>query len=158
MGGVPFSLLAWIPWEARIAHRFHRKSQQMAQMTQNHLKKGVPPPPFCTFFILYLYTFFPGACRSPKMVFFNPNMGTGLKNPHFGGSYTHSEKNYTRTRWVMGGGAHTTPGPFLGDFWPFGVKVAPNGGSLGHPVGCKVLEKRAPHPNGAKVRGHLEGV
>ena len=29
--------------EARIAHRFHRKSQQMAKMTQNHLKKGVPP-------------------------------------------------------------------------------------------------------------------
>ena len=34
--------------------------------------------------------------------------------------------------------------------WPFGVKVAPNGGSLGHPVGCKVLEKRAPHPYGAR--------
>ena len=31
MGGVPFSLLAWIPWEARIAHRFHPKFQKSAQ-------------------------------------------------------------------------------------------------------------------------------
>ena len=46
-------------------------------------QKGVYPP-FCTFFILYLYNFFPGASRSPKMVFFYPNMGTGLKKHHFG--------------------------------------------------------------------------
>ena len=52
MGGVPFSLLAWIPWEARIVHRFHRKS------------------PFCTFFILYIYNFFPGADPEPKKVLF----------------------------------------------------------------------------------------
>ena len=30
------------------------------------------------------------------------------------------------------------------------AKVAPNGGSLGHPVGRKVLEKRVPHPYGAR--------
>ena len=34
----------------------------------------------------------------------------------------------------------------MGDFWPFWAKVAPNSGSLGHPVGRKVLEKKIPHP------------
>ena len=40
--------------------------------------------------------------------------------------------------------------PFLGDFWPFWAKLAPKGRSLGHPVGCKVLEKRASHLYGAR--------
>ena len=38
--GVPFPLLIWIHWEARGAHRFHRKSPKMAQ---NHLKRGKTP-------------------------------------------------------------------------------------------------------------------
>ena len=38
----------------------------------------------------------------------------------------------------------------MGDFWSFWAKVAPNGGSLGHQVGRKVLNKRAPHPYGAR--------
>ena len=55
----------------------------MAKMAPNHLKKGGTPL-FCTVFILYLYNFFPGAGPSPKMVFFNHNMTTGLKKHHFG--------------------------------------------------------------------------
>ena len=31
MGGIPFSLQAWIPWEVRIAHRFQRKPPKSAQ-------------------------------------------------------------------------------------------------------------------------------
>ena len=37
--GVPFSLLTWIPWEARIAHRFHRKSPKSPKNAQN---RGTP--------------------------------------------------------------------------------------------------------------------
>ena len=40
IGGVPFSLLAWIPSEARIAHRFHRKSPKSPKKCP---KIGVPP-------------------------------------------------------------------------------------------------------------------
>ena len=103
MGGVPFSLLAWIPWEARIAQRFHRKAQQMAKMTQNHHKKGVPP--FLHVFILHLYNFFPGTGRSPKMAFFNP-IGTGLKKHHFGACSGSPKKNIE----VHDGGARIAPG------------------------------------------------
>ena len=35
----PFSLLTWIPWEARIAHRFHRKSPKSPKSAQN---RGTP--------------------------------------------------------------------------------------------------------------------
>ena len=79
MGGVPFSLLAWIPWEVKGAHRFHRNAPIMAKMAQNHLKKGGAPPPPCTFFSLYLYNFFLVPAGAPKGCFFNPNMGTGFK-------------------------------------------------------------------------------
>ena len=39
MGGVPFSLLAWIPWEVSMAHRFHRKSPKSLKSAQN---RGTP--------------------------------------------------------------------------------------------------------------------
>ena len=65
--------LCWLGFPGRPGlHHFHRKSQQMAKMTQTHLKKR--DPLFCTFFILYLYNFFPGAGRSLKVVFFKPQM------------------------------------------------------------------------------------
>ena len=101
MGGVPFSLLAWIPWKVRIAHRFNRKSPKMAE---NHLKGrvGGGVSPFLHVFYLVPLYFFYGADRSPKMVFFNPNMGTGLKTPVWG-LYWLSQKNCRGTRWEEGG-------------------------------------------------------
>ena len=60
------------------------KSQQMAKMIQNHLTWGGGTPLFCTFFILYLYNFFLVPAGAPKWCFFNPNMGTGLKNTILG--------------------------------------------------------------------------
>ena len=62
---------------------FSPEIPQMAKMAQNHLKKGGTPI-FCTVFILYLYNFFTGADRSPKIVFFYPYVRTGLKKHHFG--------------------------------------------------------------------------
>ena len=38
--GVPFSLLNWIPWEAKIAHRFRRKSPKSPKSAKN---RGTPP-------------------------------------------------------------------------------------------------------------------
>ena len=64
MGGVPFSLLAWIPWEARIAHVFTGNPPKSTKSAQN---RGYPPF-FHVFFILYLFNFFPGACPGPKKV------------------------------------------------------------------------------------------
>ena len=79
-GGVPFSLLVGIPWEARGAHRFHRKSPKMAQ---NHLKRGKPP--FLHVFYLVPLQVFSWCWPEPqKWCFFNPNMGTGLKNTTLG--------------------------------------------------------------------------
>ena len=66
----------------------------------------------CTFFILCAYKFFPGVDPSPKVVFFNPNMGTGLKTPTFGGPTCTPKKLYAHK---MGqGGPPILP---LGWFW-----------------------------------------
>ena len=78
-------------------------------------------------------------------------MGTGFKNPHFGGSYTHSEKNYTRTSWGEGGPPILPLGggtPFLRAFWPFWAKVAQTGEFLGPPLECKVFKKSVTYPWG----------
>ena len=42
-------------------------SLEIPRNAQNHLKKGNF---FCTFFILYIYNFFPGAVPEPKKVLF----------------------------------------------------------------------------------------
>ena len=46
-GGVPFSLLACIPWEACMAHRFHRKIPKIAKKCPlfGHFFRKFPPPP-----------------------------------------------------------------------------------------------------------------
>ena len=85
------------------------------------------------FYLVRVYFFLLVPARAPKWRFFNLNTGTGLKNPHFWGSYTHSEKNI-RARWgegeppilPLGGGT-----PFLSAFWAFWVKVAFAGEFLG---------------------------
>ena len=78
MGGVPFSLLAWIPLEAKSAHRFHRKSPSMAKMAQNILKKGGTP--LCTRFLSCpSINFFLVPTQGPKRCYFNPKMGAVLK-------------------------------------------------------------------------------
>ena len=38
-GGVPFSLLVWIPWEAGMAHRFHRKSPKSPKSAQKEVTR-----------------------------------------------------------------------------------------------------------------------
>ena len=53
------------------------------QNGQKSPQKGENPP-FCTFFILYLYIFFLVPVGAPKWCFFNPNMGMGLKNTILG--------------------------------------------------------------------------
>ena len=68
-GGVPFSLLACIPWEACLAHRFHRKIPKIAKKCPKVQKK----PFLHVFYLDSAYTFRGCQPKPQKVVFFTPN-------------------------------------------------------------------------------------
>ena len=80
-GSVPFSLLAWIPLEARIAQCFHLKSPQMAQNSP----KLTCNPLFSRYLSCSAIICLLAPPHGPKRCFFNTKMGAALKKYGFWG-------------------------------------------------------------------------
>ena len=80
MGGVPFSLLAWIPG-GQDCTPFSQEIPKISKKCPKQPPGAIrgPPPPN-----LYLYKNFRRTTTSPKVVFFNPVPILGLKKHHFG--------------------------------------------------------------------------
>ena len=89
-GGVPFSLLACIPWDACLAHRFHRKIPKIAKQYPK-----VQKVPFLHVFYLdsvAAYTLYGCQPEPRKVGFLTPNWEGLLKNRGFGSPRSTNKK------------------------------------------------------------------